>query len=114
MIGRLRRAGDDAEHAARLADRSLFGRAEGLQIHASTEDASRAGQGPDADVTALVKLIERGGDCLGGGFIDRVAHLGSGDRDRVGSGLEQASHGRQNEARSASGDECIAAVEQHR
>src|SRR5690606_15798203 len=54
---------------------------ERLQIHAAGEVAAGAGEHEHRHVLALVELVERGGDTLRHGRVDRVARLRPVDGD---------------------------------
>ena len=70
----------DAGEAAVADVRALAGH-ERLQVHARAERAAGAGEDAGAQRLVLVEPVERGGDPLGDGQVDRVARLRPVDRD---------------------------------
>ena len=70
----------DAGEAAVADVRALAGH-ERLQVHARAERAAGAGEDARAQRLVLVEPVERGGDALGDGQVDRVARLRPVDGD---------------------------------
>lgn len=54
---------------------------EGPEVHAGAEGAARAGQDRDDEFVVLLEVVDCGGECLCGRFVDRVAGVWPVDRD---------------------------------
>ena len=76
-----RRALDDAGEAAALDVRALA-LDEGLQVHAGAEALAGAGEDRHLQVVVGVEAVERGGDAGGQRGVDRVARVGTVERDQ--------------------------------